>query len=120
MDPVQISIVGGTGTGGDISNTPPKMLAETPTGQPDFVVNVIRPSIAIVVRFGHLFLTTFVGALTAAGIGGEGLLGAADFQGVIRHAALLSLSVSGMGFLKDLVTVFGRLEGKYPLATGSI
>ena len=120
MEPVQISIVGGTGSGGDVSNTPPKMMAETASGQPDFVVNIIRPSLAIFVRFIHLFLTTFVGALTAAGIGGENLLGATDFQGVVQHGALMALSVGGTGFLKDLVTVFSRLEGKYPLMTGSI
>jgi hypothetical protein len=28
--------------------------------------------------------------------------------------------VTGLGFLKDLVTIFGRLENKYPLLTGGV
>jgi hypothetical protein len=121
MDPVTISIVGtGTGDGGGVAPTPNGTLVQSPAGQPDLIVNVVKPSVAILIRFVHLFLTTFVGVLTAAGIGGSDLLGTGDFTGVVRNGAWLGLSVSGMGLLKDVITVFGRLEGKYPLVTGSI
>lgn len=119
MEPVQISIVGGTGNGGDLSNTPPKMLAETAPGQPDFVVNVIRPSLAILVRFVHLFLTSFVGAIGAGEV--SGALGANIFNvPVVESAFWIAAGAATAGFVKDLITVFARLEGKYPLMTGSI
>lgn len=83
-------------------------------------VGLIRPVVALAVRFVHLYLTTFVGLLTAAGVGAETFAVDATFQQVVAASALSSLIVSGVGTLKDLVTVFGNLEHKYPLATGSI
>lgn len=115
MEDVQVSVVGGTGSGGLESG-----MAETAPGQPDVRLNIVSPLIAIGVRFGHSFLVSFVGVLTAAGIGGADILAATDFSGVVRTGAWIALSVGGMGLLKDLVTVFGRLEGKYPLISGSI
>ena len=117
--PVTISIVGtGDGAGGGVAPTPSGTVAVTPDHQANLLINVVNPAIAIVVRAATLFLTTFVGLLTAAGIG-VGPAGQ-DFQHVLASAAMASFIVAGMGTLKNLVTVFGRLEGKYPLATGSI
>jgi len=119
--PVTISIIGtGTSEGGGVAPTPSGQVATTPGTQPDLIINVITPMMAILVRFVTLFLNTFVGALTAAGVGGPELLGATDFHGVALSGAWLSLSVAGVGLLKNLATVFMRLEGKYPIATGSI
>jgi hypothetical protein len=124
MEPVQVSIVGsGTGHGGSLM-PPSGTIAETPRGQPDLVVNIVRPSVAVAVRFIHVFLTTFVGVIGAAGIGaaniGPELLAAGNFGEVMKTAALVAASSAGVGALKDIITVFGRLENKYPLVTGSI
>jgi hypothetical protein len=44
----------------------------------------------------------------------------ADFSDMFVTAALLSVSGPVVAFLKDLITIFGRLEHKFPLSTGSV
>jgi hypothetical protein len=76
--------------------------------------------VAILVRFANMFLTTFMAGLTAAGVGGPQLFGASDLLGAMRVCAWVALIAAGLGLGKNLITVFGRLEGRYPLFTGSI
>jgi hypothetical protein len=112
--PVTISIVGtGTGDGGGMAPTPNGTIAVTPGQQPDLRINVVTPVIAIMVRFLHLFLVSFSGAI------GANELGIIDIGGLTPKLAI-ALSAAGVGSIKDLITVFGRLEGKYPLISGSI
>lgn len=119
VPPVNIAIVGTeTHQGGGVAPTPSGTIAITPDSQPNLKINVITPAVAIAVRAANLFLTTFLGLLTAAGVGVDGMHG--DFQTVVSKAAMASLIVAGLGTVKNIVTVLGRLEGKYPLATGSI
>lgn len=115
QDVVTVSIVGtGTTEGGGVAPTPSGTIAKVPDPtQPDLRINVVTPTIAIAVRFVHLFLITLVGLM------GSEQIGVIDVGG-LREQALVALSAAGVGFLKDLVTVFGRLEGRYPLVTGSI
>lgn len=122
MEPVTISIVGtGTGSGGGVAPTPDGTIAKTPNGQPNLVVQVIGPVRAIMVRFVHLYLVTLSGLIAASFTpGGNAVLGAGDFQDMVWRCASLAIAAPGVGLIKDLITVFGRLEGKYPLATGSI
>lgn len=112
--PVTIAIVGtGTGDGGGEAPTPSGTIAVTPGGQPDLRVLVIAPMVAILIRFLHLFLVTMTGLVTAGAVTDV-------FTLDLRQMAIAALSAAVVGLAKDLVTVFGRLEGKYPLATGSI
>lgn len=115
MPPVSVTVVG-TGDG-LVKGT----KATTPHDQPNIVVNVVTPLVAIAVRFGYLFLTTLVGLLVAGmtPAGGK-LLYTSDFYHLLLTCANLSLPVAGLGFLKDLVTVLGKLEGKYPLLSGGV
>lgn len=118
--PVTISIVGtGKPTGGGDASVPNGTVAVTPGAQPDLRINVVSPLIAVLVRFTHLFLVTGVGLLTAAGFGVVGQE-IADIPTLFATAAKTAGIVAGMGALKDLITIFGRLEGKYPLVSGSI
>jgi hypothetical protein len=96
-------------------------VAVTPDSFQNVVVRVITPAFAIFIRFANLFLTTLLGLVAAAmtPTGGK-LLYASDFAHTIVVCASLALPGAGIGLIKDLITVFGRLEGKYPLATGSI
>jgi hypothetical protein len=117
--PVKVTIIGtGTGDGGVL---PPRTLAVTPDHLPNLMVRVISPLMAITVRFVNLFLTTFVG-LVVAGVTPEGgkLLYTSDFFHLVLTCASLSIPGAAIGLFKDLITVFGRLEGKYPLATGQV
>jgi len=111
VPPVQVAIVG-TGDGGTVV---------TPPGEPNVHYTFVAPLLAIGVRFANVFFVSLVGLLTAAVTPAGGrLLYTSDFWHLILTCANLSLPVAGLGLVKDLVTVFGKLEQKYPLATGSI
>ena len=115
MPPVSVTVIG-TGDG-----LVKGAKATTPPDQPNIVVNVVKPVVAISVRFGYLFLTTLVGLLVAGmtPAGGK-LLYTTDFAHMLATCANLSLPVAGLGFLKDVITILGKLEGKYPLLTGGV
>ncbi len=118
VEPVTVAIIGN----GDNSRLPPVAVAVTQgVNEPNIVVKVVTPMLASVVRFVNLFLTTFVG-LVIAGMtpAGSKLLYTNDFVHLVLICASLAFPGAALGFFKDLVTVFGKLEGKYPLATGSI
>ena len=123
---VNIAIIGtGNGTGGGVAPTPDGTLAKTPDGQPNLMIRVITPAMAILVRFINLYLKTFVGLLTADGIGTyTGLVpkvfAPADFGTMFANFAWISLVVAGIGAIKDTATIMGRVEGKFPLLSGSI
>ncbi len=122
IPPVEVTVIGTPSTSG----VPPAPLttgtiATTPDHQPNIVVNVVSPLVAILVRFLNLYLTTLVG-LVAAGMtpAGGKLLYTSDFVHLVLLCASLALPGAAVGFFKDLVTVFSRLEQAYPLLTGSV
>jgi hypothetical protein len=120
VEPVHVTVVGVGAT--DAKFLPSGTVATTPgSAQPDVIVNVVQPIVAVSVRFGNLFGTTLVGLLVAAmtPAGGK-LLYTGDFLHMVATCANLSLPVAALGFFKDLVTLFGRLENKYPLLTGKV
>lgn len=116
--PVAVTIIG-TGDGGTPLTT--GTVATTPDHQPNLIAVVVTPLRAIVVRFANQFFTTLVG-LVGAGMtpAGGRLLHATDFYHLVMICASLSVAGAGFGLIKDLVTIFGRLENKYPLLTGSV
>lgn len=115
VDPVRATVIG-TGDGGRL---PSGTLAVTASAnQPNVVVNVITPLAAITIRFINTFLTGLLGILTGAMA--TNVIQASDFLHLVYKCAGLAVAGAGMGLIKDLVTVFGRLEGKFPLATGNV
>jgi hypothetical protein len=89
--------------------------AATPGTQANYKVTVIGPLKAIAVRFGHVFavsLSTMIGANSF----GIPILLVPDF----RHAVYAAGAMAAGSLLKDIITIFGRLENKWPLATGNI
>lgn len=120
IPPVTVAMIGtGTGDGGGVTSIPNGTILETPDGHPNIQANVVTPVVAILVRFVNVYLTTLVGLLTAGGLGNE-VFGNIDFHSLLVKSAIGALSVAGIAAIKNVVTVFGRLEGKFPLATGSI
>lgn len=103
---------------------PSGTVAVTPgPAQPNLVVNVVTPIVAVSVRFVNTFLTTLTGLVIAAmasNAAGAEVIHASTFWHLVLDCATLSVASAGVGLLKDLVTIFGRLEGKYPLMTGNV
>lgn len=124
---IPITLVGpGTAVEGDRRGVAPipsgtTVVAQTPDHHPDLAVTFIAPTVAILVRFVNVFLIQFSGLLVAAMTPAGGhLLYTKDFFHLVVTCANLALPGAGLGLVKDLVTIFGRLEGKYPLLTGSV
>lgn len=113
--PVTISIIGtGNSTGGGVAPTQNGTIATTPGAQPDLKIQVIGPMKALAVRGIHVFLTTFFGAL------GAGTIGATPADWTWKTAATIAAGAAFLETGKNLITIFGRLEGTNPLITGSI
>lgn len=116
IKPLPVTVIGVRETGG--APIADGQVVQTPDHQPNIVVNVVAPIAAIAVRFINTFLTGLLGILTGAMT--TDVIQANDFAHLVYKCAGLAVAGAGMGLLKDLVTVFGKLEGKYPLATGSV
>ena len=116
VEPVLVTMIGtGTGTGAPITNG---TTAVTPDHMPNVIVRVVSPVVAVAIRFAHAYLTTLLGLVTV-GLTTDALP-AADFVHLVQRCAELSLAGPGVALGKDLLTLLGDLEKKYPLLTGSV
>ncbi len=115
VEPVKVSIVG-TGDGGlPASGT----IATTPgSHNPNLIVEVISPVVALLVRFGNVYVGNLVGLLAAAKT--SDIITATDFWHLFLKCASLAVAGAVVLSLKDIVTIFAGLEKKFPLGTGSV
>lgn len=121
MAPIPLVMITGTGDGdGGLTQG---QIIKTPAGQPNLVAQLVSPLVALAVRSVYTYMTIFVG-LIGAGMtpAGAAVLNptAGDFFGMVIVCANLSVAGTLVGLAKDLLTIFGRLEAKFPLATGSV
>lgn len=118
IPPVTVTMVGnGTGDGG--APIPNNTEAKTPDHQPNVIVKVVTPLMAIGVRAVNVFLTVF---LSLTGIGNLAHVAIGDGMPAIDfHTALMFAGLAALGEgLKSLLTITTGLEKKYPLGTGSV
>ena len=116
LAPVAVTVID---TGHGDETIPNKVIAKTPNSEtPNIIVTVVGPVMALFVRFMNVFLTSLVGVVTAASA--TNLIPATDFLDLLWKSATLCVAGAGIDLLKNLVTIFGRLESKYPLLTGSV
>jgi hypothetical protein len=116
--PVQVAIIGtGTGDGGGTPITS-GTVAMTPDHMPNLAVRVITPVVAIAVRFLNVYIGTVVGLLVPAMT--SNVIPAPDFYHLLMKCAGLAVGGAVVLSLKDIVTIFARLEQKFPLLTGSV
>jgi hypothetical protein len=115
VEPVKVSIVG-TGDGGlPASGT----IATTPgSHNPNLIVEVISPVVALLVRFLNVYIGNLVGLL-AAGMTST-VIPASDFWHLFLKCASLAVAGAVVLCLKDIVTIFAGLEKRFPLGTGSV
>jgi hypothetical protein len=107
-------------TAGDIPSTV-TALATTPNSFPNIAITVVRPVVALLVRFGNAFGTQWLGLVAASftPAGGK-LLYTNDFLHMAVLCASLAFPGAAVASAKDLVTIFGKLETKFPLLTGNV
>lgn len=111
--PVSVSIIG---TSEGLVNC---TTAKTPPDQPNIIIKIVSPLVAVGVRFGNTFCVSFAGSLTAGGLTVK-VMPHADFAQLLSLSAFLALCIAGVGLVKDSATVFSGLEKRFPLGSGSI
>lgn len=116
IEPVSVAIIGGTVPAGSPLTT--GTTATTPDHQPNLVVTVITPIMALLIRALNVYVTAVVGLLAAAMT--SNAITAPDFAHLLLKCAGLAIGGTVVMLLKDIVTVTSGLERKFPLATGSV
>ncbi len=117
IPPVVVTMIGdGTGDGGSpiITGT----VGRTPDHQANLIVQVISPIVAILIRFANAYITTLVGLVTV-GLTTDALP-AADFKALVWRCAGLAIAGPCVSLAKDVITILGGLEKKFPLLTGNV
>lgn len=115
VENVTVAMIG-TGDGGKL---PTGTEAVTPDPhQPNIVVKVVTPVLAILIRFANAYVTALIGLVTV-GLTTDALP-AADFGVLVIRCTGLAIAGPAVSLAKDIVTILGGLEKKYPLATGSV
>lgn len=116
IEPLPVTVIGvrTADSGAPIADG---QIVQTPDHQPNLVVKVVRPVVAIAIRAAFIFVKTLLGGL--------GLTTGAQVTGAIPwatwHLALVfALTAAGVEVLWSLVTVLGDLEKRHPLLTGSV
>ncbi len=110
---VNIAVIG-TGTS---SNLQPGM-AVTGHGQANLAYQVVRPMVAIAIRFAKTYLMSLV-ALIGLGATTD-VLPWHDFATLVTGSYKIALGVALLGLGKDLITVLTDLEKRFPLLFGNI
>lgn len=115
--PLSITMIGvrTEGTGAPIVDG---QVVVTPESQPNLVVRVVTPMVAIVIRFANAYLTALLGLVTV-GVTTDAIA-APDFLHLVVKYAGLSLAGPCVALAKDLITVLSGLERRWPLASGSV
>jgi hypothetical protein len=112
VQPVAVTVIGTPPVGGPVTVVTPG------ASQPNIVVTVVSPLVAIVVRFLNVYVGMVVGLLGTAMT--SGAIAAPDFYHLVLKCGGLAIGGAVVLSLKDVVTVLSGLEQKFPLATGSV
>lgn len=113
VDTVKVSVIGT----GDASKLESGMVAVTPgANQPNLVMQVFSPVVAVAIRFGYDWVKAFLGTAVVGKMAEGGVPNLNVLQAAILSATVIAL----IGLLYNLATVFSGLEKKYPLLTGSV
>lgn len=119
--PIKVAVIGGSGDGTIPAHLHDQVLPTPGDAVPNLVVKVVPVAVALLVRFGNAYFTTLVGIVSAGMTAyGQEIMPTHDFTDLLYKSALLSISGPVVSLLKDLVTIFGKLEGKFPLLTGNV
>ncbi len=107
--PVNALVIGpGTGDGSIRKET-----IVTPYGHPNIVQTIITPTAAILIRFIKTYLVS-VSGLIVAGAASQAIP-ATDFLDLVYKCAGLSLAGACIDLIKNLITLLGDWEKKFPL-----
>lgn len=89
---------------------------DTPLDQPDIVVTVITPLVAILIRASKAYLQTLLGLLSASAFGmASSVLPAGDFLHTLKVCAGLSVASGVMSLLTNVSILLTALGDRFPI-----
>lgn len=101
-------VVGGTGDGGQVVVTPP--------GQPNIIIRVITPFVAIFMRAVKTYFQTLLGLMSAYATGAaSSTLPVGDFMHTLRVCAGLSVGAAVMSVLMNIPLLLTDLGERFPV-----
>jgi len=119
IEPVKVTVIGGTGTGdGNMKALNGQIATTEGHATPNVLVKVVSPLLALAIRFVNVFLPTMITLVSAGMVTDK--IHASDFFSLVRTCAELSVAGASLDLLKNIVTIFAGLEKKWPLLTGSV
>jgi hypothetical protein len=116
MEPVRVTIVGGTGSGNSSTQT-----IVTPAGQRNIIATFVPTALALLVGWVDTFLTVF---LAVSGIGAVSSIDAvkslipthAALGGAVMEEAIFyAFTAATFALLKDIAVIVSKLKQKFPL-----
>ena len=115
MEPVHVTVVGGTGDGGMS-----KQIIDTPAGQPTLIATFVPTATAILVRFIDTFLTvllsvTGVGAITSIDAVKALVPSHVALGSIFEEALFFAFVAASFGLLKDMAVIVSKLKRRFPL-----
>jgi hypothetical protein len=117
LAPIKVTIIGAGPSGRGTALPETGTILQTPGAmQPNVVVEVVKPVVAVIIRFIVAYLTSLVGLISAGmtPAGGK-VLYTSDFYHLLLTCASLALAGPALGAIRDMVTIFSKLESKFPL-----
>lgn len=108
MEPQRVTVIGGTGDGGT-----KEQVIVTPAGQPNIIKTAVPTALALLVRFLDTLLTVVVGVLGVGGV--TDIIAYTDFKDLLLKGLVTGAVAGGVGLIKDLATIVGKLKDKFPL-----
>lgn len=103
----------GTGPGG----IEPSKTIQTPAGQPNVVLVVVKPLTLIGVRVLRTYLQTLLGLVTA-GIVAPNALPAKDFIHLLALCASLSVASAAISLIQNIIELLAQFDQSHPTLTG--
>lgn len=89
---------------------------DTPHGQPDIVITVITPLVAILVRAAKAYVQTLLGLLSASAFGmASTVLPAGDFVHTLKVCAGLSVASGVMSALTNISLLLTAVGDRFPI-----
>lgn len=115
VPPVTVTVIGTDAAGAPLTTG---TQATTPDHQPNLIVQVVNPLVAVALRFLNVYLGNLVGLVTAGMT--SNAIPAQDFGHLVAKCAGLAVAGAVVLSMKDILTVFSGLEKRWPLASGSV
>lgn len=99
---------------------PDGTVLSTADHHPNVLIKTLSVLQTLAIRFGFMFFTSLAGSVTGGAVSGQTVIVWHDFSELLYKAAILAAITGAIDLIKNLATIFSRLEQSHPLMTGNV